>query len=452
VINTPRTIFALATPPGKAGLAVMRISGPDATMALSALSHAKAFLPRVASLCKLYAKNDTDPFDEALVLWFEGPASFTGEDVVELHLHGGRAIVEAASQALLGLGIAPAGPGEFTRRAFENNKLYLVQAEAIADLIDAQTQGQRKQAQRQLEGHLGTLYQGWREALSTIRAQIEACIDFPEEEDVINDALNALFPKVDALLGQIKHHLQDNHRGERVREGFKIALIGPVNAGKSTLLNRLSGEDAAIVSDKPGTTRDVVRVQLDLGGFLVELADTAGLRKTTQAIELEGIKRTNKAAEAADLRLFVLDASQTINAGKIDARLAKPGDMLALNKADLLGDKPFSPTDDLPDGVKSFVLSAKQGIGTDALLAAIEQRVVNVLGNQDSPSLTRARHRQALEQTGNALERAVAVLQNAPELAGEHLREASAALGEITGEDGTEDILGKIFSAFCIGK
>jgi tRNA modification GTPase len=452
VIDTPRTIFALATPPGKAGLAVMRISGPDAAMALSALSHAKAFLPRVASLCKLYAKDETDPFDEALVLWFEGPGSFTGEDVVELHLHGGRAIVEAASQALLRLGIVPAGPGEFTRRAFENNKLDLVQAEAIADLIDAQTQGQRKQAQRQLEGHLGTLYQGWRDGLSTIRAQIEACIDFPEEEDVINDALNALFPKVDALLGQINTHLQDNHRGERVREGFKIALIGPVNAGKSTLLNRLSGEDAAIVSDEPGTTRDVVRVQLDLGGFLVEMADTAGLRETTQAVELEGIKRTNKAAESADLRLFVLDASQKTNTGIIGAHLVKPGDILALNKADLLDDKSFCTTDDLPEGLKPYVLSAKQGVGTDALLAAIERRVVGVLGNQDSPSLTRARHRLALEQTGHALARAVAVLQNAPELAGEHLREASAALGEITGEDGTEDILGKIFSAFCIGK
>ncbi|PHS25070.1 MAG: tRNA uridine-5-carboxymethylaminomethyl(34) synthesis GTPase MnmE [Robiginitomaculum sp.] len=449
--NRP-TIFALATPPGKSGLAVMRVSGTRASTILSALTQGKPCPERMATLCNLYEKNEEKPFDHALVLWFKGPASFTGEDVFELHLHGGPAIIDAASEALLSLGAEPAGAGAFTRRAFENAKLDLVQAEAVADLIDAQTRGQLEQAQRQLRGDLGALYGTWREDLTMIRAQIEACIDFPEEDDVMEDALAALGPKVSTLMAQIDMHLQDHHRGERVREGLRIALIGKVNAGKSTLLNRLAGEEAAIVSDEPGTTRDVVRVRLNLGGFLVELADTAGLRTSNHHIEIEGIKRARRTAKDADIRILVVDAS-TPEAVEGDVlTLLRDGDFLVYNKCDMQSAK-WPSANTVPGlEVSPHTLSAREGKGVDEFLKTLGARVVSLLGAQESPSLTRARHRLALEDTKRALALCVDRLQDSPELAGEHLREAGAALGQITGEAGNEEVLGKIFSAFCIGK
>jgi tRNA modification GTPase len=452
-VNTNQpTIFALATPPGKSGLAVMRVSGTKASTTLSSLTRGRPCPERMATLCNLYEKNENKPFDQALVLWFKGPASFTGEDVFELHLHGGPAIIDVASEALLSLGAEPAGPGAFTRRAFENAKLDLVQAEAVADLIDAQTRGQLQQAQRQLRGDLGALYGIWREDLTMIRAQVEACIDFPEEDDVMEEALAALGPKVSTLMAQIDAHLQDHHRGERVREGLRIALIGKVNAGKSTLLNRLAGEEAAIVSDEPGTTRDVVRVRLNLGGFLVELADTAGLRASDHRIEIEGIKRAKRAAKDADIRILVIDISAPQSAKDDAWSLLRDGDMVVYNKGDLPDAKVPTAKIDQSIEVSSHPLSAREGNGVDAFLKALEARVISLLGAQESPSLTRARHRLALEDTKRALALCVNRLQDSPELAGEHLREAGAALGQITGEAGTEEVLGKIFSAFCIGK
>ncbi|MDQ7017737.1 MAG: tRNA uridine-5-carboxymethylaminomethyl(34) synthesis GTPase MnmE [Robiginitomaculum sp.] len=450
-VNRP-TIFALATPPGKSGLAVMRVSGTKAGVMLSALTRGKPCSERMATLCNLYEKNIDKPFDQALVLWFKGPASFTGEDVFELHLHGGPAIIEAASEALSSLGAEPAGPGAFTRRAFENAKLDLVQAEAVADLIDAQTRGQLEQAQRQLRGDLGALYGAWREDLTMIRAQVEACIDFPEEDDVMEDALAALGPKVSTLMTQIDAHLQDHHRGERVREGLRIALIGKVNAGKSTLMNRLAGEEAAIVSDEPGTTRDVVRMRLDLGGFLVELADTAGLRISDQSIEIEGIKRAKQAAKDADIRILVIDASASESIEDDVQSLLREGDVVVYNKSDISEAQAVPANDDFPVNVSVHILSAREGKGVDEFLKALEARVVSLLGAQESPSLTRARHRLALKDTKRALALCMDRLKDSPELAGEHLREAAAALGQITGEAGTEEVLGKIFSAFCIGK
>ncbi len=449
--NRP-TIFALATPPGKSGLAVMRVSGTKAGAILYALTRGKPCQERMATLCNLYEKNENKPFDQALVLWFKGPASFTGEDVFELHLHGGPAIIDVASEALLSLGAEPAGPGAFTRRAFENAKLDLVQAEAVADLIDAQTRGQLEQAQRQLRGDLGALYGMWREDLTMIRAQVEACIDFPEEDDVMEDALAMLGPKVSGLMAQIDAHLQDHHRGERVREGLRIALIGKVNAGKSTLMNRLAGEEAAIVSDEPGTTRDVVRIRFDLGGFLVELSDTAGLRISDQSIEIEGIKRARRAAKDADIRILVIDAAANQTVDDEAWLLLRDGDMVVYNKSDISETQALSVNTDLSVSVSVHILSAREGKGVDEFLKALEARVVSLLGAQESPSLTRARHRLALKDTKRALALCVDRLQNSPELAGEHLREAAAALGQITGEAGTEEVLGKIFSAFCIGK
>jgi tRNA modification GTPase len=446
------TIFALATPPGKSGLAVLRISGKNSYALLQSLSHDRDFTPRMASVAALYFEDQATPFDTALVLFFKAPASFTGEDVVELHLHGGPAIIEAASAALLALGAEPAGPGDFTRRAFENGKMDLVQAEAIADLIDAQTRGQLEQAQRQLKGDLGALYGTWREALIMIRAQIEACIDFPEEEDVINEALTALGPKTATLISQIQAHLQDHKRGERVREGFHIPLIGAVNAGKSTLLNALAGEEAAIVSAEPGTTRDVVRVRLDLGGFLVELADTAGLRQSSHDIEKEGIKRAKATAQNADLRILVVDASGDDYCDAEILSLLRDGDFVVFNKQDKLSSKEAKRAIQSAAKLQTHYLSAKEGQNIDNFIQALETHVTSLLGAQESPSLTRARHRLALEETCRALNLAVQLLEDSPELAGEHLREAGAALGQITGEAGTEEVLGKIFSAFCIGK
>jgi len=442
------TIFALATPPGRSGLAVMRMSGPKAAGVLSKLSHGRQFAPRQAILSRLY-----DPkgklFDQALVLWFAAPASYTGEDMVELHLHGGPAVIEAAAQALLALGAQPAGPGEFTRRAFEHGKLDLVQAEAVADLIDAQTRAQLDQAQRQLSGDLGALYGAWRERLEQIRAQIEACLDFPEEDDVIAAALAPLRPQVRALAAMMQEHLHDNHCGERIRQGLTIALTGPVNAGKSTLLNRLAGEPAAIVSDQPGTTRDIIRVALDLGGYLVELADSAGLRQTSQAVEKEGVVRATALAQAADIRIVVVDGSAGKPLEDIPAELVQEGDFLVLNKSDL-GAHTGPMDTDFPGTVMS--LSAREGAGVEVFVQALQQRVTALLSARDAPALTRARHRLALSDCVRALERAAMQLPGQAELAGEDLREAGAALGQITGECGTEDILGRIFSHFCIGK
>ncbi len=446
--ETP-TVFALATPPGRSGLAVMRVSGPQSAAILSKLGGGRDFPPRQTVLTPLYDQ-DGKRFDQALILRFAGPASYTGEDLFEIHMHGGPAVIETAAQTLLALGAEPAGPGEFTRRAFEHGKLDLVQAEAVADVIDAQTRAQLDQAQRQLAGTLGAVYGAWREQLEQIRASIEACLDFPEEDDVIAAALEPLRPQVEALAASMQTHLHDGRRGERIRQGLTIALTGPVNAGKSTLLNRLARAPLAIVSDQPGTTRDVIRVSLDLGGYLVELADSAGLRDTAHAIEQEGIARAAALAKEADLRIFVVDGSQSAPLDAIPAELVQEGDILVLNKSDLL--KPAEPakTPAFPGPV--LRLSAREGTGVQALLDTLQERVTAMLSAQEAPALTRARHRLALTDCVRALTRAAEHLPDQPELAGEDLREAGAALGQITGECGTEDILGRIFSRFCIGK
>ncbi len=430
----------------------MRVSGGKATEILHTLCRRKDFLARKAKLAPVYFIKAAEPFDHPLVLWFSGPASYTGEDVFELHLHGGPAVIEAASSALLALGAIPAGAGEFTRRAFENGKLDLVQAEAVADLIDAQTRGQREQAQRQLRGDLGAMYEGWRDDLGIIRAQIEACIDFPEEEDVLADAMKAVAPKVEALVSLLSAHMEDSKRGMRIRDGVSIALIGAVNAGKSTLLNALAGEDAAIVSDEPGTTRDVVRVSMNLGGFLVDLADTAGTRDGAQGIEKEGIRRAKQTAENADARILVIDSNPPMTVSEKTKTQIRDGDFVVLNKQDQRGAGSQAVDLGINTPVQTHYVSAKTGEGVSELLAALEVHIIEMLGNREAPGLTRARHQQAIEETRSALVQATQQLGRHPELAGERLREASAALGQITGETGAEEILDKIFSGFCIGK
>ncbi|WP_417495049.1 tRNA uridine-5-carboxymethylaminomethyl(34) synthesis GTPase MnmE [Maricaulis sp.] len=435
------TIYALATPPGRSGVAVVRLSGPRSGDILTALARGPLPAPRQASLRYLRAP-DGDVFDQALVLWFPGPASFTGEDCVELHLHGGAAVIDGAIGAIDAAGGVLAQAGEFTRRAFENDKLDLTEAEGLADLIEAETEGQRKQALAQMSGSLKLLYEGWREALIAVLASIEGEIDFPDEADVPDALSHRAYEPVSALLSSIEMHLADGRRGERVRNGFSIALIGAPNAGKSSLLNRLAGRDAAIVTDIPGTTRDIVEVRLTMAGFPVVISDTAGLREAVDAIEAEGVRRALDRAEHADLRIGVADARSQAELLDLKGRLLD-GDLLVLNKRDLVPDL---------KGGSGFRVSASTGAGIDALEARIEAIVRERLGARELPALSRARHRQAVEAAQNALVRCRERLADAPELAGEDARLAVRALGSLTGRVDVEDILDRVFSQFCIGK
>ncbi len=437
------TIFALATAPGRAGVAVVRVSGPETPLALKALLESGLPHPRVAGLRTLRDPRSGEVLDQGLVLWFPAPRSFTGEDVAELHLHGGRAVVAGVVEALASLpGLRVAEPGEFTRRAFENGKIDLTAAEGLADLVDAETSAQRRQALRQMEGVLGQLYEGWRQRLTRTLAHIEADIDFPEE-DLPTGVADAVRPGLERLVAEIMAHLHDNNRGERLREGLHIAIVGAPNAGKSSLLNALARRDAAIVSARAGTTRDVIEVHLDLGGFPVVLADTAGLREAGDDIEEEGIRRALDRAARADVKIAVFDATQPLDAttrGLIDANT-----IVVLNKADMAV---IGLTD--VDGVPAHAVSARTGIGLPALEECLAVFSADRMAGTGAPALTRARHRTALEECCEALTRSLAA--PLPELAAEDVRLASRALGRITGRVDVEDLLDVIFRDFCIGK
>ena len=435
------TIFALATAPGKAGVAVLRLSGPQAGAALQALTGKPMPAPRRASLRALRDPQTGETVDRALALWFPAPASFTGEDVVELHIHGGRAVATALADALSRLsGCRPAEPGEFSRRAFANGRLDLTEAEAIADLVAAETAGQRRQALRQLDGALGALYEDWRARLLRALAHLEADIDFAAE-DLPNGTTAAARPALADLAREIAAHLDDDRRGERLREGVQIAIVGPPNAGKSSLLNLLARRDVAIVSETAGTTRDVIEVHLDLGGWPVTLADTAGIREAGDEIEREGVRRAEQRARTADLRLVVLDAAAPDTPSMLQELIA-PGDVVALNKIDL------APSAKVP--AEALALSVRGGTGVAELLALLQQRVAALLDGAGMP-LTRQRHRLALEECHAALKRAQAQKAQ-PELMAEDVRLAARALGRITGRVDVEDMLDIVFREFCIGK
>jgi tRNA modification GTPase len=444
-------IFALATAPGRAAVAVIRMSGAGTGEAVRVIA-GDLPPPRQARLRRLRGPAG-ETIDQALVLWMPGPHSYTGEDAAELHLHGGAAVVDAVSEALLAAGARPAEPGEFTRRAFENGRLDLAQAEAVADLVDAESEGQRRQALAQLDGALSRRYAAWREALLEALAGLEAAIDFPDEE-LPEDVAERARPHLERLEAELDAALAEAGRGERVREGFRIALVGAPNAGKSSLFNRLLGRDAAIVTAVAGTTRDIIEAPLAIAGFRVLLADMAGLRAASEAIEAEGVRRARAWAEAAELRLWAVDASASAGAWGEAAELVRGGDILVLNKADLAAGPDRAAAGGFAEakGLEILEASALDEAGMAGLQARLKARVVSALSGREFPAATRARHRARLEEALAAVRQARLDLARGAELAAEDLRLADGALGRIAGHIDTEEVLGRIFASFCIGK
>jgi len=447
------TIYALASGSGRAGVAVIRISGPRASWALMGLTQKALPAERLATLATLCDPESGERLDEALVLRFAGPRSYTGEDVVELHVHGGLGVIGAVLDALGRLpDMRTAEPGEFTRRAVLAGKMDLTAAEGLLDLIEADTDAQRRQALRQSGGALRDLYDGWRARLVAGLAHLEAAIDFPDE-DLPEALVNEFRTDMRVLSEEMAVHLDDGRRGERLRQGLMVAIVGPPNAGKSSLLNILARRDAAIVSARAGTTRDVVEVWLDLAGFPVLVADTAGLREASDEIEAEGVRRARQWAGTADLRIAVFAADDLPDEGRDgDAdgglEMVDADTLVVVNKTDL------AKSDWAPEekGIGLFYMSLKNGAGVDEFLGRLAEEVRRrmVSGAGAAPLLTRSRHREAVRDCRGALERALTA--SLPELAAEDLRLAARALGRITGAVDVEELLDMIFRDFCIGK
>ena len=441
------TIYARASGAGKAGVAVYRLSGPESHRIASQLV-GKRSIYRQAELAAFRDPRDGALIDRGLAILFKGPSSYTGEDVAELHLHGSRAVELSLFEVLSAVGARLAEPGEFTLRALRYNKLDLAQAEALADLIDAETTRQRMQALGQLEGRLSSLAEGWKNRLLAVMAPLEADIDFPDEADIPATVAARAAPAIAELKKELTLFLLDSKRTRMIREGVSIAVVGPPNAGKSSLVNLLAGSEIAIVSDIAGTTRDVIEARLDFDGVIATIADTAGLRDASgDVIEEEGMRRALEKADMADIRIGVLDP-QSAYVSRETLALLRPGDFLVWSRADL---QPAIPKDVAIKGVKAFVLSAKTGKGLEPLVNALSVTATAQNGN-DAPGLTRLRHVKAVEKAIEALDRAELKIQSAPELAAEDARLAARALGSITGAVGVEDVLDEIFSSFCIGK
>lgn len=443
------TIYAASTAPGRSAVAVVRLSGPQATAAASALAGSLP-PPRQAGV-RTVRTPQGEPIDRGLVLWFRGPASYTGEDLVEFHVHGGPAVVSGLLEALAGEGLRLAEAGEFTRRAFERGKLDLAQAEGVADLIEAETAAQRRQALDQLGGRMSQAQARWREDLIEAQAIFEAAVDFPDEE-IPHDVLVRAEAPLRRLMAGVTAALADVARGERIREGWRVALVGAPNAGKSTLLNALAGREAAIVTATPGTTRDVIEVPLQLAGYKALVADTAGLRETRDEIEAEGVRRARAWAKGAALRLFLVDGSAA-EADLSNIDVLEAGDLLVVSKSDLPSGAALmaAEAEARRRELEVVRLSAHRAADVDALIARLADRVVADLAGSEPPAATRQRHRALLHE---ALERLESALENgqAPELAAEDVRLAGRALDRITGRIHPEDVLDRVFATFCIGK
>ena len=439
------TIFALSTAPGRAGIAVVRVSGSRAGDVLDALAPPRP-RKRVAALRRVRDPATAETLDTALVIWFGAPRTETGEDMAEFHLHGGPAIVRAVLAVLARQpGCRLAEPGEFARRAFANGKIDLAEAEGLADLIDAETEAQRRQALRQMGGALSDLYDGWRGDLIRACALVEAAIDFGDEGDVARDAFEVARGMVGRLQTAIAAHLDDGNRGEILREGYRVVLAGPPNVGKSSLLNALARRDAAIVSEEAGTTRDVIEVRLDLEGLPVVVSDTAGIREAQGTIEKEGIRRTLAQARDADLVVRLTDATAP--------EAAPPPPELGANVVVVTNKIDLAPAGDKPG------VSAKTGAGIESLTRQLTQAARARIGVSESPAITRTRYRSHLHAAMSACQTFMAScpahrasFPDDIELRAEDLRQAIHALGRITGRVDVEDVLGEIFGRFCIGK
>ena len=443
------TIYALSSGRGRSGIAVIRLSGPAAWVNVTAMI-GRPPLDRRAMRCALTDPESGEVLDDGLCLGFRRPRSFTGEDVVELHVHGGLAVIDGIIGALgRQASLRMAEPGEFTRRAFENGRMDLTCAEAVGDLIDAETEAQRRQALRQGGGALARLCDDWRERLVAALAHWEAALDFSDEE-LPMDLEIATQSAITALYEEMTAHLADGGAGERLRDGLRLAIIGPPNVGKSSLLNALAARDVAIVAETAGTTRDVLEVHLDLGGYPVIAADTAGMRDSDEAVEREGIRRARHRAAEADLRLVVFEATAWPASWPAFSELLTESCVIAVNKVDLQA--PSLETG--PEGAAVYGISVKTGAGMGELLEALSAAAAATLESGAMPVITRARHREALAACVDSLGafRERADRMDHPEIAGEDLRIAARALARITGRVDVEDLLDVIFRDFCIGK
>ena len=443
------TIYALSSGPGISGLAVIRISGQECKLILKKMTNGPAPQARVATIKKINKINTKELIDEGLILWFPGPESYTGEDILEFHVHGSRSVIEAIQTSLSKIeNCRLAEPGEFTKIAFQNGKINLLKAESIADLIASETEIQRRQALNIMSGLHAKKYNSWREKLIKILSNVEAKIDFPDE-DLPKNILNNIKIETKKIKDEIKKVLDDQKVGERIREGFKIAILGPTNAGKSSLLNYLSRRDVAIVSEIAGTTRDVIETHLNINGYPVVLSDTAGIREAKDEIEKKGIKLALKKAENADLNIIIIEPKNVHFTGVLKGLVNSKKSILVVNKIDL------GMKENLNDLAKfnAIYVSIKEEKNLEKIISEIKNRLKNQFVSTDDTIITRERHRQQLIQCVSNLENFENKNQSEEfDKAAEDLRLATRSLGMIVGKVNVEEILGTIFNDFCIGK
>ncbi len=443
------TIYALSSGRGRAGVAVIRLSGQQAWSMAKAMTGTSP-VNRRAVRRRLKDPSTQETLDDCLCLGFEGPASFTGEDVVELHIHGGLAVIAGVLDVLGAQpGLRLSEPGEFTRRAFENGRIDLTEAESIGDLIEAETAAQRRQALRQGDGALARRCEEWRGSLLSTLAYWEAALDFSDEE-LPAELEEQTKQKISLLLGQILEKLDDGGAGERLRDGLRVAIVGPPNAGKSSLFNALAARDVAIVSDIAGTTRDTLEIHLDVGGHPIIIADTAGLRDAGDALEQEGVRRARHRAAEADLRVAVFDAADWPRCWAVHGEILRDETIVVINKIDLIAPRLAEEV----NGIRPHKISVKTGVGIAGLVEAIGATAAGGVVPGGEPVITRARHREALKACAEELRGFLDSpnLNVAPEMAGEHLRRATHELARVTGRVDVEDLLDIIFQDFCIGK